>query len=196
MSRVHALFLVLLAFLGACSMRSAIDAFSSPEDRAFAQNFIDRLRSGDTKSLEVSFEPQVWRESASQLGQARRLFPSGRGTTELIGFQFSTNMTNGATRRTKDYTLVTHDDAHWTTTVLRTQSEGNGPQRIIGWNVNGGSEMPAAYRQFQTMDNMARGFWIGGLVVIVFIVGLVIFLIRRSRRRRRDPLMGQGGGTS
>lgn len=185
MQPVRALWLVILLVLGACSMRSAINSLSSPEDRAFAQDFVQKMRSGDSKSLQSAFDPGVWQQSAPQFAQARSFYPPTPGTTELIGYHIATNTTNGATTQTKDYTLVTHDDSHWTTTVIRTQSNGGAPHRIVGWNVTGSREMPDLYRQYQAMESAIPWFRAGGLVVVLAAGALIFWLVRRSRRRRQ-----------
>ena len=192
MRPVHALLLFLTLFVGACSPRSAIDAFSSPEDRAFAQDFVAKMRRGDVKSLQPMFDPGVWRESESQFAGAQRLYPASQGTTELIGYQFNTNSTNGVTTRVKNYTLVTHDTSTWTTTLIQTRSDQDGPDRIVGWNVNGGPEMPPIYRQYQSMEAAVPWMRAGVAVGLLAAAGLAFWLIRRSRRKRAA---GQGVGT-
>ena len=48
MPRGRALVLILVALLAACSMRSALNALTSEEDRAFAHQMVERLRAGDS----------------------------------------------------------------------------------------------------------------------------------------------------
>ena len=194
MSRNRALFLVLFFILGACSLRSAIDALSTPEDRAFAQDFVAKMRSGDVKSLQPLFDEQTWVESEPQLARAQSYYPDSPGTTELIGFHIQSNNTNGVASQSKDYTLVTNDGSHWTTTLIRTQSSQGGPHRIVGWNVTGGPEMPPAYRQYQSMEAAIPWMWGGGLFGLLLFGGLIFWLVRRSRRKHA-PVPGQGSGT-
>ena len=183
MTRLSALLLLLTALLGACSMRSAIDAMSTPQDRAFAQDFVAKLRSGDGEGLQARFDPAVWPESKPQLAQARDLYPPTPGTTELIGYHVATNVADGVSTATRDYTLVTHDGSHWTTTVLRTQSTQNGPPLVVGWNVVGSREMPPAYRQFQAMESAIPWLRAGAAFLLLAFAGLVFWLVRRSRRK-------------
>ncbi len=185
MQPVRALFLIAFFVLSACSMRSAIDSLSSPEDRAFAQDFVAKMRSGDSKSLQSAFDPGVWQQSEPQFAQAASFYPPTPGTTELIGYHIATNTANGVTTQTKDYTLVTHDRSHWTTTVIRTQSSGSGPHRIVGWNVNGSREMPDLYKQYQAMESAIPWLRAGALIVVIAAGGLIFWLVRRSRRRRQ-----------
>lgn len=192
MSLRRSLFLIIVLLLGACSMRSAINAMSSAEDRAFAQDFVTKVRRGDVQALRPLFEEGLWAESEPQLEMASRLYPDSPGTTELIGYHVASSTTNGVSTSSKDYTLVTHDDSHWTTTVIETRSDMNGPHRIVAWNINGSGEMPATYRQFQMMESVIP--WIqGGLIAALLIAGgLVFWLVRRYRRKRAAA---QGVGT-
>ena len=177
--------LVLVALLAAaCSMRSAIDALSSPEDRAFAHDFVAKVRGGEVKSLQPMFDPSVWAESQPQLAQASRFFPASPGTTELIGYQVNSSNVNGASSQTKNYTLVTHDASHWTTTVIQTRSNGNGPHRVIAWNVTGGADVPPAYQQYQSMEAAVPWLRAGLAVGLLAGVALVVWLVRRRRRKR------------
>jgi hypothetical protein len=192
MSQVRSLFLALLLLLGACSMRSAIDALSSPEDRAFAQDFVAKMRSGDFDSLQPKFEPRVWEESQPHLARVPSFYPATPGDTELIGYHVQTNTANGVTSGVKDYTLVTHDGSHWTTTVIRTQSNENGPHLVVGWNVSGSPEMPPAYRQFQSTEAAIPWIQGGAIFGLLLGVGVAVWLVRRGRRKRAA---GQGRGT-
>jgi hypothetical protein len=177
--------LVLVALLAAaCSMRSAIDALSSPEDRAFAQDFVAKVRGGDVKSLQPMFDPSAWSESEPQLAQSRRFFPESPGITELIGYQITSSIVNGASSQTKNYTLVTHDASHWTTTVIQTRSNGNGPHRVVAWNVTGGAEVPPVYQQYQSMEAAVPWLRAGLAVGLIAAVAFVVWLIRRRRRKR------------
>ena len=95
-----------LVFLlaAACSMRSAIETLTSPEDRAFAQEMVTRLRSGDEAWLQRHFDPALWAamwiatfalsssaaadEKAEAIGQGVRLgtaFARGQNLARTLG---------------------------------------------------------------------------------------------------------------
>ena len=177
----HLVLLMLLA-LGACSMQAAIDKMSSPEDRAFAIRFVDQVRSGDEEALKPHFDPELWAKSRGQLAQARPLFPPGRGSTRLIGYHIATSVTNGASSTTKDYILVTTDQTHWTRTRVVTLAEG-GPARVVEWSVNGFAEPPPELKMYESMERLAPWLQAGALILLVGGIGLVWWLVRRSRRR-------------
>jgi hypothetical protein len=177
------LLLVLLA--GACSMRSLIESMTSPEDRAFAQEMVERLRSGDESWLQQHFDPQLWAQSGKQLAQVPGLFPDVPGTTEITSYSFSTNNRGGAVERTREFTLVTHGEGRWTVTSFRTYSAG-GPDRVVQWSVVPHDSPPAAMTAMKAIP------WIiGAVVVLLLLFALLIFwLVRRSRRKHRTQLAG------
>lgn len=192
MRPVRQLVLVFLALLSACSMRSAIETLTSPEDRAFAQEMANRLRSGDEDWLRQHFDPQLWSQSGKQLAGVPALYPAGEAETELIGFNINTNASGGRTVRNREFTLVTHGGGRWTVTSFRTYSEG-GPDRVVEWRVIPHEQPPPELTMIQTWDAMVPWIWAAVAVVVAAIAALIFWLVRRSRRRRRDPLMGQSG---
>lgn len=193
MRPVRQLMLIFLMLLGACSMRSAIESLTSPEDRAFAQEMVNRLRSGDQAWLQQHFRADLWEQSGKQLGEVPSLYPTGEAETELIGFNISTNMTGGQTVRNREFTLVTHGGGRWTVTTFRTYSEG-GPDQVVQWRVTPHTSPPPELTMIQTWDAMVPWIWAGTIIVLGAVALLIFWLVRRSRRRH-DPLMGQGSGT-
>ena len=186
----HALALVFL-LAAACSMRSAIETLISPEDRAFAQEMVTRLRSGDEAWLQRHFDPALWAESGKQLAQLPSLYPAEVEATEIVGANVSTNMSGGGTTRNKEFTLVTHGGGRWTTTTFRTYSDG-GPDRVVQWRVTPHEQPPPELAMIETWDSMVPWIWAGLLIGLTAVAALIVWLVRRSRRRR-DPLMGQTG---
>ncbi|WP_380874725.1 hypothetical protein ACFB49_00910 [Sphingomonas sp. DBB INV C78] len=173
----------MLLLTASCSVKSSIEALSSPEDRAFARQFIADVRSGNGVGLQRAMDPQLWKESITQLPAARTFFPATEGETELVGFNKSVSTSPAGREEVKNYVLVTSDGKHWTTTQLRTMMHGK-RQRIVAWNIKGDSKPPAALQEYQTME--AAVPWVrAGLAAFVLIVGgLIFFLTRRSRRKR------------
>lgn len=174
--------LMLLILVAACSMEAAIEKMSSPEDRAFAMRFVDHVRSGNEEALKPDFNPELWAKSREQLALARPLFPPGKGSTRLIGYHVAANFTNGASSTRKEYILVTTDQTHWTGTRIVTLAQG-GPARVVEWNVNGFSEPPPELRMYESMERLAPWLQAGALIGLLGGVGLVWWLVRRSRRR-------------
>ena len=179
---LRSLLLSCLMLVAACSMETAIEKLSSPEDRAFAQRFVDDIRNGDEESLKPVFDPELWAKSREQLVQARPLFPPGQGSTRLISYNVTSNFGGGASSTTKEYVLVTTDDTHWTRTRIVTFAQG-GPARVVEWNVNGFREPPAELQVFETMERILPWIQAGLLIGLVGGIALVWWLVRRSRRR-------------
>jgi hypothetical protein len=178
----HLVLLICLTLAAACSMEAAIEKLSSPEDRAFALRFIDNVRTANEKALEREFNPELWAKSGEQLLLARSLFPVGKGTTRLVAYHVATNLTNGASSTRKEYILVTTDQAHWTRTRIVTFAQG-GPARVVEWNVNGLDRPPPELQMYEEMGRLAPWFQAGALIILLGGIGLVWWLVRRSRRR-------------
>lgn len=174
------IFLLLVLLAGACSMRSIIETMTSPEDRAFAQEMVERLRNADAAWLQQHFDPQLWAQSGKQLGQVPDLFPDVAGTTEITSFSFSTSNRGGAVERTREFTLVTHGAGRWTVTSFRTYSTG-GPDRVVQWSVVPHDSPPPAMTAMKAIP------WIigGSLAILLFFVVLIVWLVRRSRQKHR-----------
>ena len=191
MRPVTHLMLVLFALLGACSMRSALETLTSPEDRAFAKEMVTRLRSGDQAWLQQHFRADLWEQSGKQLAQVPSLYPQGEAETELIGFNINTSTSGGVTVRNREFTLVTHGGGRWTVTNFRTYSEG-GADQVVEWRVTPHEQPPPELTMIETWDAMVPWVWAGIVLVFGGVALLIFWLVRRSRRRR-DPLMGQSG---
>ena len=185
MRRIVVLLLILLA--GACSMRSAIEAMSSPEDRAFAEEMVERLRGGDSEWLRARFDPELWERSGKQLALVPDMFPQVPGTTEIVGFNINTSNTGGRVERSKEFTLVTHGGGRWTVTTVATFSSG-GPDRVVRWSVVPHNSAPPELTAIETFEAVLPWIW-GTLVVVLALVGgLIFWLVRRSRRRRTQAV--------
>ena len=195
MQRGRAWLLLFVLILGACTMRSALDAMTSPEDRAFATGMVDHLRSGDEAWLRARFRPDLWEQSAKQVGQAPELFPSAPEATELVAFSTISSNRNGATERTKSFILVTHGGGRWTVTSFRTRSVG-GPEQVVEWNVVPHSSVPPELEIIQGFDAAVPWIRAGLIAILLMVGGFIFWLLRRlGRPRSQDPLTGQGRGT-
>jgi hypothetical protein len=187
--------LVLLAFLilDACSIRGAIDAATPQADRAFGREMVSRLRSGDRAWLEKRFAPELWAESGDRLGSVPAMFPKEPGKTEMLGFQVSTNMTNGRTERSKNLTLVTQSGGRWTVTDFSTYSTG-GPDRVVQWSVTPYDKPPPELAMIDSMDRALP--WVGATLLILILGGggLIFWLVRRSKRKHDPWAGGQSSG--
>ena len=188
--RVGRSFLLILSILlAACTMRSAINTMTSEQDRAFAQAMVDNLRRGNTDWLQQHFRPDLWQQSAKQMAGVPAMFPAETGTTEIVNFSTSTNMTNGRTERNREFTLVTHGGGRWTVTRFRIYSDG-GRDQVVAWSVVPHSTAPEELTVIQAWDSIVPWIWAGLVILVAAVGGLIFWLVRRSRRRR-DPLQGR-----
>ncbi|HEX8125884.1 MAG TPA: hypothetical protein VF548_09915 [Allosphingosinicella sp.] len=188
MGPVRYFILLTLLLLGACSIRGAIDAATPKADRAFGEEMVSRLRSGDRAWIENQFTPELWAESGDKLESVPAMFPKEAGKTEMLGFQISTNMTNGRTERSKDFTLVTEGGGRWTVTNFSTYATG-GPDRVVQWSVTPYDEPPPELAMLDTMDRALP--WVAAVFALLLFGGgaLIFWLVRRSRRKH-DPWAG------
>lgn len=183
---------LMLLLLGACSVRATLESSTPEADRAFAREMVSRLRSGDRPWLQRHFEPELWARSGEQLAAVPALFPKESGSTQIIGFNISTNMSGGRTERSKEFTLVTHGGGRWTVTGFATYSTG-GPDRVVQWSVVPHSTIPPELALIEAWDRALPWVWTGLAVFLLGGGGLIFWLVRRSRRKH-DPWTGGTGG--
>lgn len=171
-----------LGVLTACSMDSMIETMTSEEDRAMAREFVDNIRTGDSAGIEPMVDPEVWRNSAQQFEQAAGLFPDGEVETRIIAYSMNSDGLGEGARAEKEFTLVTTNEQHWTTTRFSTVQQGGDPV-IVSWNVDGSSEPPADLEVMETVGSVFMWAGIVALVIFVGIIVLIVWLVRRSRRK-------------
>lgn len=181
--------MVFALLLAACSMRSAIDTFTSDQDRAFAHEMVNRLRAGDSAWLEPRFSRELWTMSAEPLARAPALFPSEPGETEIVSANVSTEISGGVSLRERGFTLVTTGGGQWTVTRFRTVSRG-GPDEVVQWSVTRQHHPPVELQLMEGWDRALVWLRILGPLTLLAIVGLIVWLVRRNRYAR-DSLMGQ-----
>ncbi|QLC23818.1 hypothetical protein HFP57_01395 [Parasphingopyxis algicola] len=179
--------IVLLAasLLAACSMQGMIETMTSEEDRAMAQEFVDNIRNRNDAGIEAMVDPDLWKSSADQFAQAAELFPDGESETKIIAYSMNSNGLGENARTVKDFTLVTTDERHWTTTRFSTFQQGGDPV-ITSWNVEGSGEPPADLEVMETVGNVFMWAGIVALLIFAGIVALIVWLVRRSKRKDRE----------
>ena len=183
MTLIRSILLGWLLLASACSMDTAIERMSSPEDRAFARGFVEDVRAGRAERLQPQVQPGLWAEMASQLPQAKKLYPAGQAETKLLGYSVNSQVGTGGSVTTKQYVLVTTDGKRWTETLLATEAR-DGTTFVVGWNIQPFDEPSPTLRQYEQYE--AAVPWLrAGLAVVLIAGGLLVFwLVRRYRRRR------------
>lgn len=188
------LVLVLVLVLGACTLRGAMNAMTSPEDRVFAQAMVDNLKSNNQAWLERHFHPDLWAESGKQLGGVPALYPAAPGATDLVSYSVnSSNIGSPSSERTQEFTLVTEGGGRWAVTRFRTHAPGGRAAQVVQWSVVPHTTEPAELAILKTMDKAVPWIWGGVIFFLLLVVGIIVLIVRSSRRRR-DPLAGQGPG--
>jgi hypothetical protein len=184
-------FLVLI--LGACSIRGAMNAMTSEEDRALAQAMVENLRTNNQPWLQQHFSPELWAESAKTLDQAPALYPSPVESTELVAYSVnSSNIGSANSNRSQDFTLVTSGGGRWAVTRFRTESRGGAAARVVQWQVTPRTVEPTELAVLKTMDKAVPWIWGGLLFFLVLIVGVIVLIVRSNRRRRAAATGGTG----
>lgn len=183
------LVVVLILLLAACSLRTAINAFTSEEDRAFAHEMVERLRAGDVAWLEHRFSSDLWVMSAAPLARAPALFPREPGETQIVSAEVSTDISGGVSRREIGFTLVTTSEGQWTVTRFRTLSQG-GPDQVVQWSVTRQHLPPVELQLIEGWDRAAAWLRILGPLALLAVIGLIVWLVRR-KHGGHDPLMGK-----
>jgi hypothetical protein len=179
---VRSLLLACLLAAGACSMESAINKLSSAEDRAFAQQFVEDVRRGNSDRLKPLFDSEQWALSEKQLINARSHFPKSQGEAKLISYHVATNLADGVRDTRKEYSLVTTDGARWTVVRIATQATG-GPAKVVAWRVDGYSKPPPELAAFDMMNRIAPWLQAGAALLLIGVIAFILWLVRRSRRR-------------
>lgn len=176
--------LLLVGLLAACSLRGAMNAMTSEEDRAFAQAMVDNLRSGNQAWLEQHFDAQLWQESAKRLPEAPVLYPPAPGTTELVSYNFQSNNLGSGAQRSQEFTLVTEGGGRWAVTRFRTFAAGGAAPRVVQWSVVPHTTEPSELTMLKAMDRAVPWMWAGAGFVLLLVVGIVVLIVRSNRRKR------------
>ena len=182
--------MLLCCLVAACSMEGMINTMTSEEDREMAMEFVEDIRTRDVEGLQEVVDPDLWMQSAPQFEQAATLFPRGDGETQIIGYSMNSDGLGEGARTTKEFTLVTSDDEHWTTTRFSTLEEGGSDPLVVSWNVEGSDEPPP---DLEVMENVGQVFMWLGIIALLFLAGLIaliVWLVRRSRRKDAERNAG------
>lgn len=172
--------LIATALLCACTQRTVINYLTPAEDRAFAFDFVAKMRAADEAGLEAMFVPAAWPQSQPQIQRVPQQFPRSPGNTDLIGFHVNREV-GGNNRRLAQYVLMTDDGSRWTRTTIVTLSFGGHEQRVTAWSVIGTDAIPDDYRQFLYTERVWPWIQAGAAGLVI---ALVVALTSRRRRRR------------
>lgn len=181
---------------GACSMETALNVMSSPEERQFAQDFASNLHAGNEAWFQERMEKETWEQSQSDLKAARAYFPGARGETMITGFEFSDNRDASGQTRNVSYTLVTESGGRWVETKFLTVARGGGAPRITAWEAIPHNTRPAGLRLMEASEKAVP--WIRAVLIgiLAIVIGIVWAIVRYNKRKRAEWNRSRpGGGT-
>jgi hypothetical protein len=181
--RVFALLPALL--LTACSFQQSLDAVVSHERQA-ALIATARAACADAASLQSQFAPERWADVEPTLAELRGQCPRAGGTDwRLTTFQFNSATTAAGTPSRREYAVAIAGGGAgpWTEVELNYEQIGTGPMQIIGVNVRRLNERPQSLVFAERWEQVRLWGAVGLAVLALLLMGLVIWLVRRSRRR-------------
>ncbi len=143
-----------------------------------------RLRPGDGRQSEERqsglaqqhFDPELWQQSAEQLGEVPALYPPVPGATELVSYNFHFSNIGGAAERSQEFTLVTEGGGRWAVTRFRTFAAGGAAPRVVQWSVVPHPTAPPELAMLRAMDRAVPWLWAGAG-----------FVLLRRRHHLADP---------
>lgn len=171
--------------LAGCSFQSALDAMVSPVRQQELVSIASRLCRSPRDVLQL-MEPSVARDSAAIIDQVGGECVGSDAPYRLTTYRFNTNTDlNGPTTR-QEYALVVagDDDGPWAQVEISFSSQNDGPMLITAWHVAKTTERPMALSYIDNWDGAVGWIRIAAIIVPLLLGGLIVFLVRRSRRKR------------
>ncbi len=186
----------LMALLAACSYQAALDKLVSPERQAELVAMGKRMCSDP-----VGLSPQLHPDIANSLKAVAPLVPDkcppDGAIWQLASYAWKTNVANGLTQRQEEFVIVATDpgtpeeaqsgDAEWTTVSMRLYAENGAPMQIAKWTLERRDEKPDALVYMENFEAGATAAAAVAVGILLLVVGLVIWLVVRHRRKRGVP---------
>ncbi len=169
---------------GGCSISGAVDKLVSAEDKAFALGVAKAACDGTLERYQRQIAPQLTEEYRKNSEKLKPFCPTGPGEAKLVGFQFNTQMVNGATAKTQQLVVMTQSPGRWSRTVMQRASSNGGPLLLHNLTMNATPEKPADLVQADQWDAMVPYLRIALVVALLLLVAGVWWLIRRHDSKR------------
>jgi outer membrane murein-binding lipoprotein Lpp len=171
--------------LAGCSFQQTLDAIV---DEARQAELIATARTlcSNAAALQPQFKPELWSQTQPRLRQLPGQCPPGGGDDwQLTTFRFnSANDVNGNSSRQEYAVLVAGGQAGpWTEVALNYERIGNGPLLIAEWDARRSADMPPSLAYIGNWDSVRTWIALGVGLVLLMLAGLIVWLVRRSRRR-------------
>jgi cysteine synthase len=172
------------AALGGCSFQAAMDKLVSPERQKELIAIGERFCT-DPASMTSQLHSGIATSAAEAAPVLPRECPEGKATWQLASYNWKTNVTPGLKQQQEEVVVVGTSPGKWTTVSFRFYAENAGPMQIIEWNVLGSKTKPPALEFIEQYEAGAKTMRIALPVVLLTIGGLVFWLVRRRRAKKR-----------
>ena len=179
------LLLAVSLLLGGCSVESAIDRLATPQEKSFAQQVVNDLRTRNLARLRDRFLPETWHQAEHMLSRAAAFYPTGQVRTRLIGYHYASRLhLGGASERLVQYVLVTEGGGRWAVTALETYALGDAPPRIRSWRVRPSAQRPPELAMVDASNRMVPYMWALAAGFVLVLIGTLVAFIRYRRQKR------------
>lgn len=177
---------LLLVVLAGCSFQATLDKMVSPERQKEIIGIAERFCT-DPKSTASLLHPEIAGTAAEAAPLLPRECPEGPATWQLASYNWKTNSTNGLSQEQEEVVVVGEAKGKWTTVTLRFYAENDAPLKIVEWNVLGSATRPEALVFIDQYEAGAKVMRIAVPLILLAIGGLIFWLVRRNRAKKRNP---------
>lgn len=170
--------------LAGCSVSKAVEKMTTPEDRALVIAVAGAACDGTLSKYQKQMSPEIWAEVQKNPNAVRSHCPEGAGTSKVMGYNFNSNITNGKKSGTDQFVVITEGKNRWTRAVITRVAKDGGPMMITGIAMSSTAEKPADVAQMESLEKTLPYIWGGAAFVLLGLIAVVIWLIRRESRKK------------
>ena len=175
---------LLIALLAGCSFQATLDKMVSPERQKEIIGIAERFCTDPAGTVSL-LHPEIANTAVEAAPMLPRECPEGPATWQLASYNWKTSATNGLSQRQEEVVVVGEAKGKWSTVSLRFYAENDAPMRIVEWNILGSNERPEALVFIDQYEQGAKVMRIALPLLLLAIGGLVFWLVRRHRAKKR-----------
>lgn len=175
---------LLFVLLAGCSFQATLDKMVSPERQKEIVAIAERFCTDPASTVSL-LHPEIANTAAEAAPLLPRECPEGRATWQLASYNWKTNVANGLSQRQEEVVVVGEAKGKWTTVSLRFYAENDAPLQIAEWNVLASKTRPEALVFIDQYEAGAKTMRIVLPLVLLAIGGLIFWLVRRHRAKKR-----------
>ena len=181
--------MVTAGVLAGCSFQSVINRVVDPARQAAiiadARHFCTNI-----EQLRPQFDAEAWAHSAQDFASISRECPRGAADYAITGYRFNSFTASGGPTVLQEFaTVVASTPSRWAEIDVTYASRDGAPPRIVAWRVVGADAPPPSLATVKQWDDALVWFRLGGAVVLLLLIGGLVWLIRRVRRRGSRSLL-------